>query len=155
MSRAFVREADGLDAFEELPEKLISEHRNYVTPAGLALIEAEVVRLSEALAAAQSGGDRGEIARLSRDLRYWSARRGSAEVVEPPEDPSRVQFGSRVTIEREDGRKQTFEIVGEDESDPARGKLSYVAPLAQAMLGKAVGDTLQAGSHEAEILAIG
>lgn len=154
MSRAFVKEADGLDAFEELPEKLISEHRNFVTESGLELIEREVSRLSEALAVAQAANDRGEIARLSRDLRYWSARRGSAEVVQLPTDSSSVQFGSRVTLLREDGREQTFQIVGEDESDPAKGKLSYVAPLAQAMLGKVAGDTVRAGAHEAEIMAI-
>lgn len=154
MSRAFVKEADGLDAFEELPEKLISEHRNFVTETGLELIAREVSRLSEALAVAQAANDRGEIARLSRDLRYWSARRGSAEVVGLPTDASVVQFGSRVTLLREDGREQRFQIVGEDESDPAKGKLSYVAPLAQAMLGKVVGDTVRAGAHDAEIMAI-
>lgn len=154
MSRAFVRESDGLDDFEELPEKIVSEHRNFVTPNGLAMIEAEVARLSAALAVAQGNGDRGEIARISRDLRYWSARRGSAEVVERVSDGSSVQFGSRVTIERDDGRRQTFDIVGEDESDPPGGKLSYVAPLAQAMLGKAVGDVVRAGAQDAEIIGI-
>lgn len=154
MSRAFVKEPDGIEAFEDLPDKLVSEHRNYVTAKGLALIEAEVDRLSESLAAAKAVNDRGDIARLSRDLRYWASRRATAELVERPEDTSRVQFGSTVTIDRDDGRQQIFQIVGEDESDPAGGKLSYVAPLAQALMGQTVGYVARAGSHDVEIVEI-
>lgn len=154
MSRAFVKEPDGLEAFEDLPDKLISEHRNIVTAEGLAMIEAEAERLAEDLAAAQAINDRAAIARASRDLRYWSARRASAEVVAPPTDAKEVQFGSTVTIERDDGRKQTFRIVGEDEANPAKGTLSYVSPLAQALLGKALGDVVPAGNGEAEIVKI-
>ena len=65
-----------------------------------------------------------------------------------------VRFGNRVTIERDDGRTQTFRIVGEDEADPAEGFLSYVSPLARALTGKRVGDIVPAGQSEAEILAI-
>jgi transcription elongation GreA/GreB family factor len=151
MSRAFVKKPDGLDSFEELPEKLISEHRNYVTAEGLALIEAEVARLTEELASAQAENDRGAIARVSRDLRYWSARLLSAELVPPPSDRSRVQFGTEVTIVRNDGRRQVFRIVGEDEANPAKGTLFYVSPLAQALLGKEAGDVVAVGAGEAEI----
>ena len=154
MSRAFVKEPDGLEAFEDLPDKLISEHRNIVTAEGLAMIEAEAERLAEDLAAAQAINDRAAIARASRDLRYWSARRASAEVVAPPTDAKEVQFGSTITIARDDGRKQTFRIVGEDEANPAKGTLSYVSPLAQALLGKALGDVVPAGNGEAEIIKI-
>ena len=66
-----------------------------------------------------------------------------------------MQFGHVVTIVREDGRQQTFRIVGEDEADPAKGSISYVSPLAQALLGKSIGDVLRAGKDEAEITAIG
>ena len=59
-----------------------------------------------------------------------------------------------MTIVRDDGRQQTFRIVGEDEADPASGSISYVSPLARALLGKRVGDTLRAGKDEAEIMAI-
>lgn len=154
MSRAFVKEPDGLEAFEDLPDKLISEHRNIVTGDGLALIEAEAARLAEDLASAQAINDRAAIARASRDLRYWSSRRATAEVMPPPADTTEVRFGSTVTVERGDGRKQTFRIVGEDEANPSKGTLSYVSPLAQALLGKALGDVVTAGSGEAEIIAI-
>lgn len=154
MSRAFVKEPDGLESFDELPEKLISEHRNLVTPQGLAMIETEVDRLSEEHAAAQAINDRAAIARAARDLRYWAQRRLTAEVMSPPAGIATVQFGSKVALVRGDGRKQTFRIVGEDEADPAKGTLSYVSPLAQALMEKTVGDTVQVGAGEAEIVSI-
>ncbi|MFL5110406.1 MAG: transcription elongation factor GreA, partial [Microvirga sp.] len=133
-------------------------HPNLVTAEGLAAIEAELAAARAAYAAAQSDGgisaDRTAMARATRDLRYWSARRNSAQVVTPPADASEVHFGSTVTIEREDGRRQTFRIVGEDEADPAKGTISYVSPVAQALTGKRVGDVVQAGASEAEIVAI-
>ncbi|MFA5958271.1 transcription elongation factor GreA [Hyphomicrobium sp.] len=151
MSRAFVRESD---AVEELPEKLLSEHRNLVTPEGLALIEAEVERLQDELADGQRASDRDVIQRISRDLRYWNQRLATAEVQAAPKSASVVAFGSTVTLERDDGRVQTFRIVGEDESDPSKGKISYVSPLAQALLEKSVGDTVAAGAGEVEIIKI-
>ena len=78
----------------------------------------------------------------------------SAEVHDGPTDAAAVSFGSTVTLERDDGRIQKFRIVGEDESDPPRGKISYVSPLAQAMMEKSVGDTVKAGAGEAEITKI-
>ena len=96
----------------------------------------------------------GTVARVTRDLRYWTSRRTTAQVIAPPEGGAQVQFGSTVTIERDDGRRQTFRIVGEDEADPARGTLSHAAPLARALFGKSVGDVVQAGQSEAEIVEI-
>ncbi|PPC86399.1 MAG: transcription elongation factor [Hyphomicrobium sp.] len=154
MSRAFVREPDGTDAFEELPDKLISQHRNLVTSEGLQLIETEVARLEAAHANAQAANDRGEIARVARDLRYWTQRRLTAELAPQPSDLETVQFDSKVTIVRDDGRRMTYRIVGEDEADPSKGTLSYVAPLAQALLGKSVGDGVHVGSADVEIVAI-
>jgi transcription elongation GreA/GreB family factor len=154
MSRAFVKEPDGDDSLAELPERPVSGHPNLVTSEGLAHIEAELARLRQDHAAAQKANDRGALARAARDLRYWTARRASAQVVAPPIDAAQVQFGSTVTIVRDDGRRQTFRIVGEDEADPARGTLSYVAPLARALFGKKVGDAVRAGQSEAEIAAI-
>ena len=154
MSRAFVKEPDGLEAFDELPEKLISEHRNLVTARGMDQIEAEVARLSGDHATAQAANDRAAIARAQRDLRYWAQRRTTAEVMAPPIDAKTVQFGSTVSLVRDDGRQQNFRITGEDEADPAKGSISYVSPLAQALLGKAAGDTVAAGAGEVEITAI-
>lgn len=154
MSRAFVKEPDGLESFDELPERLVSDHPNLVTAEGLRKIEEEVARLSRAYADAQVAGDRAALNVAARDLRYWTQRRATAELVPAPADAEEVRFGSRVALEREDGRRQSFRIVGEDEADPAKGTLSYVSPLARALLGKAVGDTAAAGGGEVEILAI-
>lgn len=151
MSRAFVKEDDGADA-EALPDRPVSEHHNYVTPEGLARIDAELARLGAALAAA--GDDRAERAAIERDLRYWRQRHATAEVVPPPVESATVRFGSTVTIARDDGRQQTWRIVGEDEADPAKGTLPYVSPLAMALTGKAVGDSVEVAGSEAEIVAI-
>jgi transcription elongation GreA/GreB family factor len=154
MSRAFVREVDDGEAFEDLPDRSISPHANIVTPSGLARINEEIATLSRRLAEAQTAGDRAEVARISRDLRYWSHRRGTAEVVPPLAAASPVRFGSRVTFERADGRTQTYRIVGEDEADPAQGTISYVSPLAQALMGKEVGDIIRIAQGDAEIVHI-
>jgi transcription elongation GreA/GreB family factor len=153
MSRAFVKE-DTDQTFEDLPERPVSEYSNYVTAQALALIEAEVARLSQEHAAAVAATDRPALARTARDLRYWAARRASARVIPPSADCSEVRFGCTVTLGRDDGRQQTFRIVGEDEAEPAKGTLSYVSPLARALMGKKVGDVVPAGRDEAEILAI-
>ena len=154
MSRAFVKEPDGAEAFEELPDRPISEHPNLVTPQGLARIEATLARLHERHAQAQACADRAALAGLARDLRYWTARRSTAQPMPVPEDTGKVQFGSTVTIVRDDGRRQTFRIVGEDEAEPSEGTLSYVSPVARALMNKAVGDVIAAGSGEAEIVEI-
>ncbi len=153
MSRAFIKE--DVAAGEELPERPISEHPNLVTPQGFALIEAEVARLLRERAAAQASADETAQARIARDLRYWNARLASAQLVRPPHDCDAVRFGCRLTIARDDGRVQTFRIVGEDEADPAKGTLSYVSPLARALIGKQVGDVVRVGNSEAEITEIG
>jgi len=152
MSRAFVRESDAVD---ELPDRVVSDYPNYVTPEGLAQIEQKVAVLQADLAAAQSRSDRDAIAVISRDLRYWNSRRSTAIVTQIPHDASTVRFGATVTIKREDGRTQRYRIVGEDEADPTQGLLSHASPLARALMGKSVGDMVSAGQTEAEIVAIG
>ena len=154
MSRAFVKDDDGGMGNEDLPDRLISEHPNLVTPEGLKQIEAELVRFNAAYAEAQKAADRFALQRVARDLRYWTARRGSAEVQPEPARTNVAQFGSTVTITRSDGRQQSWRIVGEDEANPSKGTLSYVAPLAQALMGKRAGDVVVAGQGEAEILSI-
>jgi len=154
MSRAFVKETDA-DAVEDLPDRPVSEYPNDVTAEGLAQIEAAYAAAQSAHAAAQAAGDRAAMAQASRDLRYWNARRATAHVVADPEDTTQVRFGSIVTLVRDDGREQTFRIVGEDEADPSHGTLSHASPLARALFGKAVGEVVRAGNGEAEIVAIG
>lgn len=154
MSRAFVKESDGADG-EELPELRISPHRNLVTPTGLRQIEATVERLQAALSAARAVEDRAGVARIQRDLRYWSARQRTAEVVASPVSTGKVRFGSSVALQRRDGEGIRYQIVGEDEADPASGKISYVSPIARLLIGAAVGDVVTLADSEAEILEIG
>ncbi len=151
MSRAFVNEDSFID---ELPDRPISEHPNLVTARGLALIEQALETARREYGEAQNAGERESLSRAGRDLRYWSARRATAQLRAPQPGADVVQFGHAVTIVRDDGRQQTFRIVGEDEADPTRGSISYVSPLAQALLGKRIGDTLRAGKDEAEITAV-
>jgi transcription elongation GreA/GreB family factor len=153
MSRAFVKETDA-DGDVGLPERPISAHPNLVTREGLATIQAEVTRLANAFANARIAGDQMALAGLSRDLRYWQRRLATAEPVDHPADTGTAQFGSTVTILRDDGRRQSYRIVGEDEADPNRGTVSHVSPLAQAVLGRSVGDEITLAGHDVEIVAI-
>jgi transcription elongation GreA/GreB family factor len=154
MSRAFDKEQDGDDGGEQLPDRPISPHANFVTARGLGLIDEEIERLRAQLAEAQRTQDRAALAHASRDLRYWTQRRVSAQLVEPPKEVDKVAFATSVTIRREDGREQTFTIVGEDEADPARGLIAYVAPMARALLGKQVGEFAEAPGGEVGIVTI-
>lgn len=158
MSVAFTKEEDYESQAADLPDRPISTHPNLVTPEGLAAIEAELAAARASYAAAQTSGDvqtdRTAMARATRDLRYWSARRASAQLVDTDPASDRLQFGGVVTLEREDGRRQTFRIVGEDEADPKQGSVAYVSPLAQALLGKSVGDVATVAGGEVEIIAI-
>ncbi|MBS7540262.1 GreA/GreB family elongation factor [Ancylobacter lacus] len=151
MSRAFVNEDSGTDA---LPERPVSPARNLVTRRGLALIEREIEVLREALATATVAGDRDAIARASRDLRYWSARRASAEPVDPPAEAERITLGMAVTIEDEQGRRRSYRLVGEDEAEPRAGRIGWSAPVARLLLGRAVGDEVELPFGTAEIVAI-
>ena len=153
MSRAFVKELEGGEG-DELPELAISPHRNLVTAEGLARIEAHTRRLEAELTAARAAGDRPVLARIERDLRYWAQRRGSAEVVPRVERPDSVRFGCRVRLGMPDGETVCFRIVGEDESDPAHGLISWVSPLAESLLGAGIGDEVEFRGDRAEILGI-
>ena len=158
MSVAFTREEDYEAQAADLPDRPISPHANLVTAEGLAAIEAALAAARAAYGAAQTEGgvsaDRTAMARATRDLRYWSARRASAQLVEPTGDPGTVQFGRTVAFEREDGRRSSFRIVGEDEADPAQGSVSHVSPLARALMGKSVGDTALVNGAEVEVLEV-
>ena len=158
MAVAFTREEDYEAQAANLPDRPVSTHPNLVTATGLAAIDAELASARAAYAAAQAEGgisaDRTAMARATRDLRYWSARRGNAQLTEPAIQAGRVQFGRTVTIERHDGRRQTFRIVGEDEADPARGSISYVSPMARALLGKTEGDVATINGAEVECVEV-
>ena len=158
MSVAFTKEEDSEAAAANLPDRPISPHANLVTAKGLAALDHALAEAQKAYAAAQVLGsvstDRTAMARATRDLRYYSARRGSAQLVQPTGLDDQVLFGRRVTVEREDGRTQSFQIVGEDEADPAQGAISYISPLARAVLSKQVGDVVTVGGTEVEIMAV-
>jgi transcription elongation GreA/GreB family factor len=152
MSRAFVKESD--HDHEPLPERPVSGHTNFVTHEGLRQIEAQIRDLDAQRQMARAGDDASSVARLDRDLRYWTKRRATARVVEPAASPDAVRFGVRVTLMLGSGEERTFRLVGEDEADPARGLVSWISPLAQALLGQARGDTVQFQGSEAQIVRI-
>jgi len=156
MAVAFTREEDLETRASDLPDRPISPHANLVTQSGLDLIEQALAEARAAYAAAQTdtvSADRTAMSRATRDLRYWSARRASAQLTDPEIDADKVQFGRTVEVERQDGRRQTFRIVGEDEADPAAGSISYVSPLARALMGKEAGDLVTVGG-EVEIISV-
>ena len=154
MSKAFTRESDGDEAGDDLPERPVSSHPNFVTAAGLAAIDVELSRLHAEAAQLDPDRDRMVAARVARDLRYWTARRASAQLVDPPAAGGVVQFGSSVTVERADGRRQTFRIVGEDEADPAAGSVSWVSPMGAALLRREEGDVVRVAAADVEIVAV-
>ncbi|MCU0975924.1 MAG: GreA/GreB family elongation factor [Steroidobacteraceae bacterium] len=154
MSRAFVKESEG-DEGPGLPELRISEHRNLVTSRGHELIRRRVAALETELGRARAAEDRAATARIQRDQRYWSERLRTAELVPPQVDAEEARFGSTLTLEGADGRRVRYQIVGEDEAEPREGRLSYVSPVAQALLGAQVGDEIDIGGRAMEVVGIG
>jgi transcription elongation GreA/GreB family factor len=144
MSRAFVRETAESAA---PPERMVDEGPNLVTQEGLAQIDAHIARIESAM---QDESNVLLRETLARDLRYWTVRKASAELVPPPQAPGAVVFGSTVTIRRK-GREQTFRIVGVDEADAGRGLISFRSPLAQAVLGAREGEVIEAAEPLGEI----
>ncbi len=158
MSVAFTREEDYEAQASDLPDRPVSPHPNLVTQSGLDAIDQALAEARAAYSAAQAAGDvssdRTAMARATRDLRYWSQRRANAQLTLPEPLAGTVRFGGRVQIAREDGREQRFRIVGEDEADPAAGLISYVSPLARAVLGRVQGEVVEVSGAEVEILGV-
>jgi transcription elongation GreA/GreB family factor len=160
LSVAFTKEESAETASETLlPDRPISPHPNLVTAAGLAALQRQLAEARDAYEAAQGIEDVNERRRQAagplRDARYFAERVRTAQVMPAPASTDTVAFGSTVTFSRPDGRIQTYRIVGEDEADPKMGSISFVSPVAKALLGKAVGDVVGSGSQELEITAIG
>ena len=141
-----------------MPDRPISPHPNLVTATGLKALTRQLEEAREAFEAAQTTEDINERRRLSaiplRDVRYFSERVRTAQLVPAPASSDVVAFGSTVTFSRADGRVQTYRIVGEDEADPKAGSISFASPVAKSLMGKAVGDVVGAGNQELEIVAI-
>jgi transcription elongation GreA/GreB family factor len=145
MSRAFVKENDLEHAGIDIPERPLSDEPNYVTPRGLKLLNQNIDNLEKEREALNDKKDdpmvRQKVAVIERDMRYFAARIESAILTNPKEEnPSHVLFGTKVTAEDEEGDLLTFEIVGEDEANIHEGRVSYLSPLAEALLGGAIGD---------------
>ena len=142
MSRAFVKE--DTDVPETVIERPVSAAPNRVTVRGLKAIEDELSWIEAQLPPPPEDGlpEPPEIQALRRDARYWSQRRASAQVEEAPTDPQAAGFATRVTIRR-DADEQVLDIVGEDEADPAHGRIAWTSPLARAIDGAEAGDEVE------------
>ena len=159
MSVAFNKEDSAETASETLlPDRPVSPHPNLVTETGLKALEFQLHQAREAYEAAQNIEDVNERRRQAaiplRDMRYFVARVRTAQVITNPTSTDTVAFGSTVTFKRDDGRVQKYRIVGEDEADPKAGSISFVSPVATLLMGKAVGDIVDAAGQEIEIIAI-
>ena len=152
MSRAFVRENDGgAEVPEDVPERPVSSHANFVTARGLQQIESRIHELEAAREAPKRSEDKDALGRVDRDLRYWQQRKATAKLVEPETEPVKARFGVRVTLQYADGPQRSYTLVGEDEADPAQGLISWISPIAQALLGASVGDEVTLQGQRAEI----
>ncbi len=180
MSRAFVDESASQYNEEEPPElkvPLPAGARNYVTPEGARRMREELDGLAgverprilaEVARASSEGGaaDKAALAALRRRLReverrveYLSRMAALSEVIDPSsQSPDRVAFGATVTVAEAGGGESVYRIVGVDESDPARGLVSWISPLARALVSRRAGDLvtvkLPAGEKRLRVVKI-
>ena len=161
MSRAFVKELDD-QGDNAVPLRRQSPHINYVTPRGLGQLEDKVRDLAEArqaLVGMEDLSSQQTLRELERDLAYFNERVKRAVLVESQSQPlDRVHFGALVEAEDKEGERLNFMIVGEDEADAMQGRISWVSPLANALMNAQVGDMVSwkrpVGDKELEVLSI-
>ncbi len=146
MSVAFRRESDEehLEPKFELP---IPRGPNRVTARGLALIDGRLAELADALAQAADEEARKHI---QRQQRYWATRKATAELMPVPMGDM-VEFGCRVTVSF-NGKTRVFDLVGDDEADPARDRIAFTSPIARALMGSEVGDEIDFNGREGAIV---
>lgn len=179
MNKAFVKESDGDDEEGVSPSlKLPAGARNYITPAGHArlrdelehLVKRERPHVVDIVAWAVSNGDRSEngdyiygkrrLREIDRRIRFLSKRLDIAEIIDPLRqgDNDQIFFGATVTIADEEGSENVYTIVGVDEADVTRGRISWISPLARALIKAREGESIRlqtpAGLRELEILAV-
>jgi len=155
MSRAFVRENDGgAEVPQDVPERPVSAHPNFVTARGLQQIEGRIHELEAAREAPKRSEDKDALARVDRELRYWQQRKATAKLVEPETPPLKARFGVRVTLRHDDGTERSYTLVGEDEAEPAQGLISWISPIAQALIGASVGDEVSLQGQLAEVVKL-
>jgi transcription elongation factor GreB len=167
MSKAFTRESDGQDDEDGEADALPPQVKNYVTPAGMTALQEEFRQLLygerpqivEMVSWAAGNGDRSENGDYQR-VRYLTKRIESAEVVDPERQKTRDQvfFGAAVEYARKDGTHQKVTIVGIDEAQGAHGKISWLSPVARALMKAHVGDVIEfrtpSGRETVEVLSI-
>lgn len=164
MSKAFTKESDegpGNEVQPEAKDPLPAGVKNYVTPEGARLLREELSRLEHE---SRPKGEKGAAARkrleaLERRIQFLRDRIANMTVVDPgSQDKDSVHFGATVTVADEEGNEKSYHIVGVDESDPAKGKISWISPIAKALISARVGDVvtleLPDGNAELEILQI-
>ncbi|PWB35428.1 transcription elongation factor GreAB [Pseudomonas sp. SDI] len=161
MSRAFVNEDQAAAQASQPVERKISEQPNYVTARGLTLLQQRLAELDgqrSALLAQGEQADKQQLAEVERDLRYFSARVHSAQVMPPATATDKVQIGSNVRFMDEQGKVNEVQLVGEDQADAASGLINWGSPLGRALLGAGPGDEVlwrrPAGDQLIEVLAI-
>ncbi|MCH9047846.1 MAG: GreA/GreB family elongation factor [Proteobacteria bacterium] len=160
MSRAFVKEPDGDQAELDLPERPQSEHPNYITSNGLQRMKSTVEMLRQErnqLKKEDSLSTKNRIKAVEAELRYLEKRLQCAIPVDVSKQVSEeIRFGATVKLVDENVRKYIFTIVGEDEAEPDEGFISWISPLARALVGKKIHDAViwerPAGNLELKIL---
>ena len=162
MSRAFVNEDQAAAQADQPVERRVSDQPNYLTASGLRQLQQRVAELNALRSELQAQDDRADKQRLAdteRDLRYFSARVQSAQVVAAATSTDKVQIGSRVRFVDEQDQEHVVQLVGEDEADAGRGLINWGSPLGRALLGAGPGDEVvwrrPAGDQSIEIIEIG
>lgn len=163
MSKAFTKEGDAEEEDTDLPDALPEGTKNYMTPAGAAALREELRQLMreerpkivEIVAWAASNGDRSEngdylygkkrLREIDRRARYLTKQLDRAEIVDPSRQQGleKIFFGATVTFRREDGAEQTVQLVGIDEANAEQGKISWLSPVAKALMKKSIDDIVK------------
>jgi len=157
MSKAFTRESDDSHG-EELTAprpQLAPGTRNYITPKGARRLKQRLEALVHKKQTAQSEA---ESKKLESAIRNLTRRLDSLVIVEPPADAQKIAVGAIVHVRHRNGEEDTYQIVGVEESDPQRGAISWISPLAKALLSRTAGEKVRfripAGEDELEILSV-
>jgi len=159
VNRAFMKDPDEAVRPEVLPERPQSPRPNYVTPSGLQRLRVQAAEWAARLQEIDPSAHAHERALLQRDLRWVEGRVQRAILVDPAvQAPDRVRFGMTVDVRHEDGSTEALTIVGEDEAEAGAGRISWVSPLAEALLDAEPGDEVAwhrpAGRRRLEILGV-
>ncbi len=144
MSRAFVKELDGDDVVDGIPERVHSDLPNYITRKGLSGLKEIVVCLEKELARViklETVDGKSRKQAVEHDLSFYRERVARAIPVDIPDSvPEAVCFGVTVTLTGEDEKQHIFTIVGEDETDIKKGRISWASPLAKLLMNKKIGE---------------